>query len=165
MTDGFLAVGRISGVYGVQGWVKVFSYTRPKENIFTYAPWWIGGRPIKLLQSQVHGKGLVGRLDGIADRDSAAALIEQTIEVRRDCLPRLAEGEYYWIDLLGLSVINRDGVELGQVEDVFETGANDVMVVKQGKREHLLPLVLGPIVLAVDLAAKVIRVDWDADFE
>lgn len=165
MTDGFLTVGRISGVYGVQGWVKIFSYTRPKANIFSYAPWCIGGREIKLLQGQEHGKGLVGQLDGIADRDSAAALIEQAIEIRRDCLPRLPESQYYWIDLVGLTVINLAGIVLGQVDDVFETGANDVLVIKDGKREHLIPLVLGPIVLAVDLTGKVIRVDWDADFE
>ena len=107
---------------------------------------------------------IVARLEGIDDRDQAAALMGADILIRRSQLPDLPEGEYYWTDLEGLQVSNLQGEQLGRVQRLFETGANAVMVVNDSRRERLIPYVSGQYVVAVDLAAGTMRVDWDADF-
>jgi len=109
------------------------------------------------------GKGLIARLDGVEDRDQALALTGAAITAHRRQLPDLPDGEYYWADLEGLTVINQDGVELGQVKRVIATGANDVLLV-QGNKERLVPFTTGHHVLGIDIDAGLIRVDWDADF-
>lgn len=157
-----LVLGYLSGLHGVQGWFKVYSYTDPRENIFSYSPWRVGERTFQVEQGRSQGKGLVVKLAGIDDRDSAAALLGAEIGVPRERLPPLPEGEYYWADLYGLRVIDTTGRELGTVDHLLETGANDVLVVK-GAREYLIPLVFGPIVLAVDLQAGTLRVDWEEE--
>jgi 16S rRNA processing protein RimM len=163
---GRVIIGRISGVYGVTGWVKVFSYTRPKENIFNYSPWLIGSRGVwrerALLECRVHGKGLLARLDGVPDREAARAVMGSDIAVSRSQLPPLPEGEYYWCDLIGRKVVNLEGEELGEVTEIQETGANDVLVV-EGRRRHLIPVVMERVIRKVDLAGDRILVDWDAD--
>jgi 16S rRNA processing protein RimM len=160
-----LVVGRISGVYGVRGWVKVFSETDPRENILAYRPWYLGesGRPRKVAEGRRHGKGLVARLEGCEDRDQAAALVAQEIAVRRDQLPPTRGDEFYWADLEGLAVITLDGIHIGRVDRLFATAANDVLVVK-GDRERLLPFVWGQVVREVDFELGQMRVDWDPDF-
>ena len=110
-----------------------------------------------------HGDGLLVRLEGIADRDAAAALRGSEVSLWRSQLPALEEGEYYWSDLEGLGVVTMDGAFLGVVERLFETGANDVMVVR-GERERLIPFVMDEVVRRIDLAAARIEVDWDAEF-
>jgi 16S rRNA processing protein RimM len=122
---------------------------------------------MRLVDGRVQGKGLVARLapvDGepILDRDAAAALVGCDIAVPRDHLPPLPEGEHYWVDLIGLRVVGRDGDELGAVVDVIDTGAHGVLVVA-GERKRLIPLVTGSIVEAVDLDAGRIRVNWHPD--
>jgi len=162
-----VTVGRISGLYGVRGWVRVYSHTEPREGIVRYSPWYLrlGGewRPVAVAEGRRHGKGVVARLEGCEDRDQAARLMGAEIAVRRDQLPPLPEGDYYWTDLEGLRVVNREGVELGTVERLMETGANDVLVVR-GERERLVPYLPGRVVLGVDLEGGEIRVDWDPDF-
>ena len=162
-----LVVGKIVGLYGVHGWVKVFSHTEPKENIFKYAPWLvqIGGewRPTKVLSGRTQGKGLVVSVEGYADRELARQLIGAEIAVLRSQLPKAAKGEYYWTDLIGLEVVTQDGQVLGKIDHLFDTGANDVMVV-QGERERLIPFVTGQYVHDIDLDAGTIRVDWDPEF-
>lgn len=160
-------LGKINGLYGIQGWVKVFSYTQPLTNIFNYSPWQLyqPGRwqTVAVHEGQVQGKGLIVRLAGCHTRDEAARFIGAEIAVDRAQLPPLAEGEYYWADLLGLKVFNQQGVFLGEVDYLLETGAHDVLVLK-GETERLIPFVLEHIVLAVDLTQKILRVDWDEDF-
>lgn len=165
--DDYIEMGRISGLYGVRGWVKVYSYTEPRENILNYATWHLrrqgGWVLVQLAGGRGQGKGVVAHLKGYDDRDAAAALVGSTIAVRRSDLPATAEGEYYWSDLIGLKVVNLQGVELGTVVDLMETGANDVLVVK-GERERLIPYTPGIAVQSVDLAAKRLTVDWDPEF-
>ena len=166
--ESFVTLGRISGAHGVKGWVKVYSETSPRENILAYAPWELvrAGRRqrVEVVAGRPQGRILVARLEGCDDHDAAEALVGCEIQVPRSRLPGgLAEGEYYWADLVGLRVETLDGVELGRVERLFETGANDVIVV-QGERERLLPYVWQQVVREVDLAAGVMRVDWDPDF-
>jgi 16S rRNA processing protein RimM len=168
--DRLVVVGQIAGVYGVRGWVKIRSYTAPQENLFKYQPWTLRASApavpasIKLLQWRVQGKGLIAQFDGYSDRDQAALLNGAEILVQRSALPKPKKDEYYWSDLIGLRVINREAIELGVVDHLLETGANDVLVVKGAEKEHLVPWVPGPYVLDVNLAEGVIRVDWDADF-
>lgn len=160
-------LGRIAGVYGVRGWLKVFSETKPKENIFSYRPWLVRvdgeWQRLEVLDGRPHGKGLVAQLAGYDDRESARRLVGAPVAVQRQQLPPAAEGEYYWADLVGLRVVTPDGVELGRVDHLLETGANDVLVVNNG-RERLIPFVQGQYVQQVDLDAGLIRVDWDPEF-
>lgn len=170
MTDagtGLVTVGRISGLYGVRGWLRVFSYTEPRENIVGYKSWLIendgGWRPAEVDAGRMQGKGVVVKLKGCDDRDAAAQLLGRDIAVRRDQLGEPDPGEYFWLDLQGLRVVTIAGVELGVVDHLFATGANDVMVVR-GERERLIPFVQGEMVRNVDLQRGVIEVDWDPDF-
>lgn len=160
-------VGRISGVYGVQGWVKVFSYTEPRENILAYSPWYVhaGGqwRSLEVAEGRGHGKGIIARLAGCEDRDAASLLAGAKIAVAREQLPPAEAGEYYWVDLEGLKVVTLSGIELGVVDHLFETGSNDVLVVK-GDRERLIPFIRGDVVVQVDLEHRIMRVDWDPEF-
>lgn len=160
-------LGRISGLFGVQGWVKVFSYTSPIVNILNYSPWQLcqqgQWQTVSVCEGKAHGKGIIARLESIHNRDEAARLIDADIAVEREQLPQIAEGEYYWTDLIGLTVINQEGITLGQVDYLLETGANDVLVIK-GERERLIPFVLSHTVLDINLAQRILQVDWEVDF-
>ena len=160
-----LVLGRITGVYGLRGWVKVFSETDPRENVLSYSPWYIGKSriPRMLAEGRRHGKGIIARLQGCEDRDAAAALMGSEIAVRRDQLPPPSPDEFYWVDLEGLTVVTREGRELGRVDHLFATPSNDVVVVK-GEREHLLPFLWDEVIKEVDFDQGVMRVDWDPDF-
>lgn len=164
----YIEVGRISGLYGVRGWVKVYSHTQPRENILTYGTWYLlrsgSWQAVTLEGGRPQGKGIVAKLQGCDDRDAAAALMGSTVAIRREQLPAPATGEYYWADLQGLEVRNLDGVELGSVSHLLETGANDVLVVRQGKTERLIPFVTGEYVTDIDLEKGAMTVDWDPDF-
>ena len=161
-----MILGRISGLFGVRGWVKVHSYTEPREAVLDYDSWLLSGnggwQAARVAEGQRHGKTVIARLEGYDDRDQAAALIGTEIGVPRAALPEAGEGSFYWSDLEGLRVMHRDGTELGRVDHLLATGANDVMVVR-GDRERLIPFVIGPVVLEVDLSHGVIRVDWEWD--
>ena len=161
--DRLLTVGRIVGLHGVDGWVKLESYTEPRLRIFAYRPWRVGGREIAGARGHEQGKGMVAKLPGCDDRDAAAALIGTEIQVLRSALPKPKRGEFYWADLEGLDVVTADGTPLGKVSHLFATGANDVLVVS-GERERLIPYVTGQFVKEVDLQAGRITVDWDKDF-
>ncbi|MGZ5056513.1 MAG: ribosome maturation factor RimM [Methylobacter sp.] len=162
-----ISVGKISGVFGVKGWVKVFSFTDPRENILTYSPWLLKKddetKIVKVIDGQLQGKTIVAQLAGVNDRDQAAGLMGWDIFITRDQLPKAAKGEYYWSELIGLNVETTGGVQLGTVESLLETGANDVIIV-QGERERCLPFLKGQTIINVDLDAGKIIVDWDPEF-
>jgi len=161
-----ITLGKIVGVFGIKGWVKVFSETRPREQIFSYSPWLleVNGRTVEveLLDGRQQGKGLIASLKGYTDCDAARQLIGADISIPEEGLPAAGIDEYYWSQLTGLSVVNQQGIELGEVANLFETGANDVMVVK-GDKERLIPFTEFAV-HEVDLDNKKIIVDWDADF-
>jgi 16S rRNA processing protein RimM len=164
----FVTLGRISGAHGIQGWVKVYSETSPRENIVAYSPWYLvrGGRreTWEVNAGRLQGKAVIAKLAGCNDRDMAEALAGAEITVPRAQLPPTTEpGEFYWADLVGLEVRTVDDRVLGRIDHLFETGANDVMVV-QGERERLIPYVWQQVVREVDLQAGVMRVDWDPEF-
>ncbi len=161
-----VVVGRITGVFGVRGWVRVYSYTQPLENVLAYAPWILGGdasRVFRVAEGQNHGKGIVARIEGIADRDAARALMGVEIAVPRSRLGPTEAAQYYWSDLVGFEVVTVAGLSLGHVSEFLETGANDVMVVN-GDRRRLVPFVQGPVVRTVDESMRRINVDWGEDF-
>ncbi len=161
-----IILGRISGLFGVRGWVKVYSYTEPREAVLNYDRWLLirkdGWQEATVAEGQRHGKTVIVRIEGYDDRDQAAGLVGTEIGVPRDELPETGSDQYYWSDLEGLRVVHRDGSELGRVDYLLETGANDVMVVK-GETERLIPFVMDKVVLGVDLANGEIRVDWEWD--
>ena len=157
-------VGRLAGVYGVKGWLRVQSYTLPIENILSYAPWAVDGMSaVNVTEGKAHGKGLIVHLRGVDDRDVAAKLVGRDISVERSQLPTLDSGDYYWSDLIGLQVTTLDGDKLGTVSRMMETGAHDVMVI-DGERERLVPYARERVVHKVDLDAGTMLVDWDATF-
>ena len=144
----------------------MYSYTEPREAVLNYDRWLLirkdGWQEATVAEGQRHGKTVIVRVEGYDDRDQAAGLVGTEIGVPRDELPETGSDQYYWSDLEGLRVIHRDGSELGRVDYLLETGANDVMVVK-GETERLIPFVMDKVVLGVDLANGEIRVDWEWD--
>ena len=172
-----LVVGRITGCYGVKGWVKIHSYTEPKENFLKFGQWQLKRRgspePVEFDQGRGQGKGLVAHIVGVDDRNLAEAYSGLEVAVPGDSLPQLEDGDYYWSQLQGLQVWCRDAgnpatdelVLLGTVDYLIETGANDVLVVKPSadsidQRERLIPYLWPDVVTGVDLAKARIEVEW-----
>ena len=162
-----ILLGRVLGAFGVRGELKVHSFTDPEGALLRYQPWILvhGGteREIGDAKGRVTAKGVNATLPGVEDRDAAQALAGAEIWVPRNRLPKPKPGEYYWVDLEGLEVVNADGTVLGRVSHLFDTAANQVMVVA-GERERLIPFLEGQFVTRVDFDAGRIEVDWDADF-
>jgi len=164
-------MGRIVAPYGVFGWLKVVPDTEAFDGLFDYDTWWLGKgddwREYQVETAKVHNDVLVVKLAGIDDRDAAFACKGKQVAVPREQLPEPGDNEYYWSDLIGLNVKNQQGVDFGSIIDVFETGANDVLVVKKDdapkNEEKLLPFIAA-VVLEVDLEAKTMLVDWDEEF-
>jgi len=171
MSDQQVMVGRVSGLFGVQGWVKIYSFTQPIENIFRYRPWQLRkgeqsektGENYEVANSRRQGKGLIAQFSGIDDRDKAIDLIGAEIFVERRQFADTEPGEHYWTDLVGLAVETVDGQSLGRVDSLFATGANDVLVI-EGNQRYLVPFIAGDVVKDVDVDAGRIIVEWDPDF-
>jgi 16S rRNA processing protein RimM len=161
-----ICVGHILGAQGVKGWVKVYSNTSPRVNIVNYSPWLVeqddGLNPIGV-SGREQGKHIVARLDGIEDRSHAEALAGCKLFINAAQLPGLENGEYYWSDLIGMTVETLQAEPLGVVESMLETGADDVMVLK-GERERLVPFVLDEIVRTIDLENRRMIVDWPPEY-
>ena len=159
-------MGRIAAPFGVKGWVKLQPYSEDPGTLMDFESWRVGRgeqyRQFSVEAVQDHGNALVAKLVGIDDRDAAYALRGQEVSVERADLPPPEDNEFYWSDLVGLRAINREGVELGKVDSLMETGAHDVLVIK-GEREHLVPFVAA-FVGKVDLAGGTIEVDWGEDW-
>ncbi len=161
-----ITVGEVAGAFGIKGWVKIYSHTDPINNILDYSPWLFtdldGTKEYKVLSGRVHGNYIIACLEGVDDRDKAQKLKSNKISVPRDRFPRLESG-YYWADLIGLRVTNLAGVELGTIDQMLSTGANDVIVAK-AERERLIPFITGTFVKEINLGEGKMLVDWDADF-
>ncbi len=168
-----LVVGRLGAVYGIRGWLKIHSFTDEPESIFDYKPWLVEqrGKPveIKVEKFKTHGKGWIVKLEGIDVREEAQLLTGAEISVSKEQLPEL-EDDFYWHDLMGCTVVNLQGYDLGQVSDLMETGSNDVLMVKAnrkdafGKKERLIPFIEDQVIHEIDLATQTIKVDWDPSF-
>jgi 16S rRNA processing protein RimM len=166
-------IGRITSVFGVKGWLKVYSYTDPKEGILSYRNWTLDldGRriPARLEEGRRQGQGIVVRLKGVDDRDVALTYCGAEVRVDTDALPELPDGEFYWFQLEGLDVFTVEGECLGKVHHLIETGSNDVLVVQAtpesiDQRERLIPYLPDQVVREVDPGAGRLTVDWDPEF-
>jgi 16S rRNA processing protein RimM len=159
-------MGRIVVPFGVKGWFKVHAFTETPESLLGYESWWIGTgsewRQQRVEQAKVQSGSVVAKLEGCEDRDAAARLRGQEIAIPRGAFPAAAANEYYWADLVGLQVVNTEGIDFGAVSEIIETGANDVLVVK-GDRERLIPFI-EQVIREVDIPGRSIRVDWGADY-
>lgn len=187
MSDRVLAMGRITSVYGIKGWVKIESSTEPKANIFAYQPWYIAGKnglqSIEIDEYRAHGKAYAGHIKGIDDRDVAQAYCRKDIYIEKRLLPELGDDEVYWHQLEGLKVysvgvledgpavegnLDGDRILLGEVSEIMETGSNDVLVLKSclnsiDERERLVPW-LEEFLHSIDLGKGEIEVCWDPEF-
>ena len=161
-------MGRVVAPYGVFGWLKIVPDTEVFDGLLDYKTWWIGKdddwRELIVKEAKTHNDVLVVKLQGIDDRDAAFACKGKQIAVPRVLLPKLETEEYYWSDLIGLTVKNQQGIDFGKITDVFATGANDVVVAKsEDGVERLIPYI-AQVIVEVSLEAKTMVVDWDADF-
>lgn len=177
-SDTVVVIGRVQGAYGVKGWVRLMSYTDPVENLLAYSPWLLecahGWQAIEAVATRPHKQGFVAELSGVADRSTAEQLQGRHIGVVASVLPPPDEDEYYWRDLIGLEVVNCQGLVLGTVAGLLETGASDVLVVDRAAvsasadgaglatADELIPFAR-QYVTAVDVAGGRITVDWDPD--
>lgn len=158
-------MGRVIAPFGVQGWIKVHTYTEALHGLGEYPRWSLGRdhqyREMALADFAVQGNSVVARLEPCRDRQAALALQGLEIAVTRALLPAAGEGEYYWSDLVGLNVADRDGAELGYVAELLQTGANDVLrVIDSRNRERLIPFIASAII-EVDFTRQRLRVDWE----
>ena len=169
----YIPLGKISGVHGVKGWVKVFSHTSPRLKITEYLQWFIRNKDqswkaVELINGKQQGKNIIVLLEGINYRDQAEALVGAEIAIHSDQLNALPENEYFWRDLIGLSVETINGEKLGKIDWLFDTGSNDVIIVKDDSKskdnEHMVPFLMNDVIKTVDLKKSLMIVDWDPEF-
>lgn len=172
----YVELGKIVGVWGVKGWIKLHSYTRNRVDIAQYKTWFLTRHKkgpekdnqatvINVMQCREQAKGVVAQLEGLDDRDQAALLSGFGIWVKESDLPELPDGEYYWQQLIGLQVANQSQ-NIGQIKSILETGANDVLVCKAaeaGQPDILIPYT-DEVVLEIDLIEGNMTVDWDPEY-
>jgi len=161
-------MGRVAGAQGILGWVKLKTYTEFADSLADFPVWWLGDekqpwREITVEKFAVQSKGLIAKFPGCNDRTAAEKYKGLLVAVPRSSLPQQSDDEYYWADLIGLAVINLAGTSLGTVDNLMDTGANQVLCVRGKSGEILIPFIAS-VIRQVNLAEKVIRVDWSADW-
>lgn len=164
--DRIVTLGKIVGTFGVQGWVKIQSFTDPPENLFEYDNWRMlrGGQwsEVEIENGRVTGKGVLAKLAGVETPEDARLYVGVELGVPRSEMPALKPGEYYWADLEGLEARGVNEEVLGRIDHFRTTPGGDVVIVR-GEREHWIPFVKERI-LKVDLAAGYIVLDWASDW-
>lgn len=160
-------MGRVSAPFGVQGWIKIRTFSESVDGLGEHALWWMrtpeGWKSVVVEEFAARPAATVAKLEGVDDRDAAQALRGAELAVTREALGEPEEGTIYWRDLVGMQVANGRGEALGEVAELFETGETSVMVVK-GERERMIPFVPS-YVKAVDRDARRITVDWEAEYD
>ncbi len=169
-----LVIGLIGDPYGVKGLGKITSHTHDLDGVFAYTPWLLGqveeGKEYVVDQWRTHNKGLVAKLIGVDDRDDAEGIKNLEISIKAEMLPELDDSDVYWRELVGMQVVTDKGYNLGVIKELFETGANDVLLVKAnlndafGQKERMVPYLLEQVIKQVDRQAKTVTVDWDPAF-
>lgn len=161
--DSKVIIGRFGSVHGVKGDIRVFLYTDPPEMALDCLPWQVEikgeWQPLNIVSTKWHSDQLLVHIENIDDRDVAKQYTNLNIGIERKQLPELDEGDYYWSDLVGLTVINQNNVELGKILYFEVTGSNDVFVVK-GEKEYCLPY-LDDVVKDINLETGIMKVDWE----
>ena len=169
MEDGKkIYLGKITGVHGIKGWLKIQSFSSPPENILNYPQWIINNQGeedfYSIEQGRKQNNKIVVKLEKIDDRNTAESLINSKIQILRSDLPKLSNENYYWSDLVGLSVLNSEETVIGKIESLIETGANDVMVIITLKDERILiPFVMHEIIKEVNVELSYIKIDWSIE--
>lgn len=167
-----IQIAQLKKPYGIKGWLWVFSNLDEREDIFTMNPWWMktarGLQPLTLTKWRKQGSGLVAQFNEIPDRNVAETMNGVTIWASKENLPEPDEDEYYWSDLVGLTVVNQGDICLGTIDELFETGANDVMVVIPSdisidSEKRLIPWHKQTIV-SVDINHRKVIVNWEVDY-
>lgn len=171
--DDLVLVGYVTGAYGIKGWVRIRPYSSEADALLHAKTWWLDKpalRDVDMMQAKIHGEDVVAQLMGVADRDAAEALKGAAVQVRRSHFPPLSDDEFYWVDLLGLSVENLQGESLGTVADLMDNGAHPILRVLEPAapggdkpQERLIPFV-DQFVKVVDQSARKITVDWGLDY-
>ena len=176
-------VGRVGDAWGIKGWFKVVSHSATPEALFSSKRWYLlptergvktfaGTKLLRVMEAKEHSGGIVAQAHAVEGRDAAEALRGARIFVARTSFPTAATDEYYWVDLIGLDVVNREGVALGQVKELLATGAQTVLVIGyqaldeagvSQELERMVPFV-AVYVDKVDLPARRITVDWQPDY-
>ncbi|MBT5542595.1 MAG: ribosome maturation factor RimM [Gammaproteobacteria bacterium] len=164
--DKTINIGKVIGLHGVKGWLKILSFSSPPENIFNYKSLIISNKYINQIfhieDSRKQGKKILIKLDNIDDRTSAESLKESDIYIQRSDLPQLSEDTYYWEDLLGFNVFNQNNIKIGNVDSFIETGSNDVLIVKTTKNKNILiPFIMNKSIKVVNIESHYITVDWE----
>ena len=187
LPDDSVEVGRILDAWGVKGWLKILPHSSQPEALFSAKSWFLQApdakfRPgfnaftatvaITVDEAKTHSDSVVAKIEGLDDRNGAEALRGCRIFLPRSAFPQASKDEYYWVDLIGLNVVNREGVALGCVRDLMATGPNSVLCVEyqavqedgsSKTEERMIPFV-SAYVDAVDVAGKLITVDWQPDY-
>lgn len=163
----WVVIGRFGRPHGIKGFVTVQSFTDPRDNILHYTDWHVylnyTWQPVTLLSVEPQSKAIIAQVEGFPERELVSRLTNCEIAVQREQLAELEPGEYYWHQLIGMTVVNTKGESFGKVVEILPTGANDVLVV-QGEKKHLIPYLPGQFVLDINDSQHLITVDWDLDF-
>ena len=166
-SEKLVIVGRLGAPYGIKGWIKIHSFTEPMENILNYQPWLVKQQgqwqPLAIHDCRRHNKVLIASINRYEDREATVSLRHAQIAIKRKQLPTLGEYEHYWTDLQDLTVLTTSGHELGKINHILPTGANDVLVIK-GKQQYFIPYLLHKVIKDVDYVNGRMIVDWDKDF-
>ncbi|MBI1891488.1 MAG: ribosome maturation factor RimM [Burkholderiales bacterium] len=169
--DDLVLVGHITGAYGIHGWVRIKPYATDAGALLYAKTWWLDKpelRDVAVMQAKDHSGDTVAQLMGVADRNAAEALKGTTVQIARSRFPALADGEFYWVDLIGLAVENLQGEMLGQVKDLMDNGAHPILRVAPEGSDEKAPEMLIPFVehfvKTIDQQAKRITVDWGKDY-
>lgn len=163
----WVVIGRFGRPHGIKGFISIYSFTDPRDNILSYSDWHAfvnnAWQPIKLLSAQANNKNIVAQIEGFSERELVARLTNAEIAIHKKQLAPLAAGEYYWHQLIGMHVVDQQGQPFGTVVEIMPTGSNDVLVV-QGEKRHLIPYLPDQFVVSVNDTTRMIVVDWDLDF-
>ncbi|OGT06247.1 MAG: 16S rRNA processing protein RimM [Gammaproteobacteria bacterium GWF2_41_13] len=168
MNNHYITIGKLCSPHGLQGWIKIASHTSPLTNIVDYKPWLIktanGWHPLDVDDIHIDDAShILAHIKNVNDPESAKLYTNKTIGVSRSALPSLTNHEFYWADLIGMTVINESSELLGTVDHLMETGSNDVLVVV-GKKRHLIPFIRNRVISHIDAEKKIITVNWDTEF-
>ncbi|MBS3912520.1 MAG: ribosome maturation factor RimM [Hydrogenophaga sp.] len=181
-----IELGRFQEAWGLKGWLHILPHSADTEALFASTEWFLqppearfargfsafsGSVTVKVAEIKVHADGVVARIEGVDDRNAAEALKGVRIYVPRSAFPATPDGEYYWVDLIGLDVVNREGVHMGIVRDLLTTGPNSVLVLEYTETvdgaarsaERMIPFV-SAYVDSVDQSTRRITVDWQLDY-